>query len=809
MARLWTLPWVCAVALALAAWVAPSAAQAQAAAQLPPRVQLRNVLSDLILYGVHVQPDDFVTHYAAYLDAVGESWLQVEQQLASAPKPPTDSAEQLVPSVKEVQRNHQALTAAALQGRQMLDAFLDKLAARVPPEEADAYRAFRDQCQISFANEVSEGVMSQVWLRPPQEIGEWLRSTCNALQLKEEQRAAIAAALMLRSAGRSQAAQDLVRTLMESALAGAKKAEELGRQNAQVRWYEVEEATRLSKQAWARYAGLQWECWKDVRAHLPASLRRYMAMTFLTTLVQQPELVEDWEAEEQRRLPVVVDRAIWQGLDVIRTALALPGLTTEQRMELRQIGQQWADSKAESVESLVQAGLTRPADTTPADRLALEDEYRAKLAKVASAPWLMGIRALSDPAVAASVPDRAALSLAPEDDAAFPLPTPLRSLDPAADALWDKMLSGMSESVPAGAKEQLLAALALEPNREAVVRLIWDDAEADWQKNVAPRFQEYRSLKSKVDMYSRMDRSWRDREASGRRAEQATKASAALSASWAAADAWYDALAATLRASVPPERDGIVAAFVLGLVVDASMPVSPYRDMADVNPGRIALSTELSPAARAIAVQEVARAQPQLTSLVRVFRDRHWQLQPAGTQGDQAAKGRTEDPREAQSRYRREAAAVCAAIKGQLSPEDATVLTLLQASDRCPLVMVWLTDAADQLNRASAASPSQQPAFQAARATLKKEAEALMVINQAVAAMAARMPDWVSGEYQERTKSQEALQSRMRSLRSLAQDRRLLALIRLRSALPPDMAGQMSVLAKLSPVDALRRRASP
>ncbi|MFO0782999.1 MAG: hypothetical protein U0636_04895 [Phycisphaerales bacterium] len=797
------------MALALAAWVAPSAAQAQAAAQLPPRVQLRSVLSDLILYGVHVQPDDFVTHYAAYLDAVGESWLQVEQQLASAPKPAADSAEQLVPSVKEVQRNHQALTAAALQGRQMLDAFLDKLAARVPPEEADAFRAFRDQCQISFANEVSAGVMSQVWLRPPQEIGEWLRSSCNPLQLKEEQRVAIAAALMLRSAERSQAAQDLTRTLMESAMAGAKKAEELGKQNAAVHWYEVEDATRLSKQAWARYAGLQWACWKDIRALLPASLRRYLAMTFLTTLVQQPELVENWEAEEQRRLPVSVDQGFWSGPGVVRTALAVPGLTAEQRKELIQIGQQWADAKAESVESIVQAGLTHPADIKQADGFEVEDEYLAKLAKVAAVPWLMGIRALSDPAVAASVPDRSALSLAPEDDAAFPLPTTLRSLDPAADALWDKMLSGMSESVPAGAKEQLLAALALDPSREAVVRLIWDDADADWRKNVAPRFQEYRSLKSKVDLYSRMDRSWRDREASSRRAEQATKASAALSASWAAADAWYDALAATLRASVPPEREGIVAAFVLGLVVDASMPVSPYRDMADVNPGRAALCTELSPAARAIAVQEVARAQPLLTSLVRAFRDRHWQLQPAGTQGDQAAKGRTEDPREAQSRYRKEAAAVCAAIKGQLGPEDATMWALLLASDRCPLVMVWLTDAADQLNRVAGALQDQQPSMQAARAVLKKEAAAIMVVNQAIAAMAARVPDWVSGEYTGRTPLLETLHTRMRTMRALAMDRRLLALIRVRTVLPPELAGQMSVLSKLSPVDALRRRASP
>ena len=797
------------VLLAVAAWMAPQAAHAQVLAPVPPRVELRSVLADLILFGVHVQPDDFVAHYAAYLDAVGEAWLQVDQQPASAQRQTTDSTEGLVPSVKELQRSHQALTAAALQGRQMLEAYLDKLAASVPPEEADAYRAFRDQCQISFANEVSEGVMSQVWLRPPQEIGEWLRSSCNASQLKEEQRAAIAAALMLRSAERSQAAQDLTRTLMECAMAGAKRAEELGKQNAAVHWYEVEDATRLSKQAWARYAGLQWACWKDIREHLPASLRRYLAITFLTTLVQQPELVENWEAEEQRRLPVSVDQGFWSGPLVVRTALAVPGLTAEQRKELRQIGQQWADARAESVESIVQAGLTRPADTKQADRFEMEDEYRAKLAKVAGAPWLMGTRSLSDPAVVASIPDRAALSLAPEDDAAFPLPTTLRSLDPAADALWDKMLSGMAESVPAGAKEQLLAALALDPSREAVVRLIWDDADADWRKNVAPRFQEYRRLKSKADLYGRSDRPWADREAAGKRAEQASKAIAALSASWAAADAWYDALAATLRASVPPEKEGIVAAFVLGLMVETSMPVSPYRDMADVNPGRAALCTELSPAARAIAVQEAARAQPQLTALIRAFRDRHWKLQPSGTQGDQAAKDRQEDPREAQSRYRKEAAAVCAAIKGQLGPEDATMWALLLASDRCPLVMVWLTDAADQLNRVAGALQDQQPSVQAARAVLKKEAAAIMVMNQAVAAIAARMPDWVSGEYLERTPLQEALQIRMRTLRALAMDRRLLALIRVRSVLPPELAAQMSLLSKLSPVDALRRRAAP
>ena len=800
---------MCVVALALAAWVAPRAAQAQAPAQLPPRVELRDVLADLVLFGVHIQPSDFVAHYAAYLDAVGESWLQVERQVASAPQPPSDSAERLVPSVKELQRTHQALTAAALQGQQMLDAFLDKLAACVPPDEADAYRAFRDQCQVSLANEASDAVLSQLDIRHPQEIGGWLLVSCNPLQLKEEQRAAIAAALMRRSAERSQAAQDLTRTLKESALAGARMAEKLGKSNESVRWYDVEESTSLSQQAWVRYAGLQWECWKDIRAHLPASVRRYMAQTFLTTLVQRPELFDNWDAELERELPIMVDRANYQGLEVIRTALAIPGLTEEQRKGLRQICTQWAEARVEMVESCVQAELKRQGDTKPADPFALDDEYRAKLAEIAAAPWLMGVRVMSDPAVSAAVPDHATLSLAPEDDAAFPLPKGLGSLDPSAEIMWKWWLGEAPESPAAGAKEQLLAALALEPNRESVVRLIWDDAEAEWQKNVAPRFQEYRRLQSKTDRHGRIRMRPANAEESKRRTDQANAIQAALTASWAAADAWHDALAVTLRASVPPEKEPIAAAFGLGLIADAGLPVSPFRDSGDVNPGRASLSLELSAAGRAIAVQDVARVQPQLVALVRAIRDGCQQDQSSGAQGGRAEGGGEGAARAAQAGYRREVAAVCAAVKDKLSADDAKIWALLQASDRRPFFLVWLTDASVQLDRVSAAQPDQQPVIQAARAALRKDAEALVVMNETMASIAARLPDWVIGSYRERTMSQDALRAQMRSLRSLAQDRRLLALIRLRSALPPDVAGQMSVLSKLSPVDALRRRAAP
>lgn len=503
-----------------AAWVVTLGGQAHAGGppHAPPRVTLRDVAKRLMCFNIQVPPEVLVKVHDAYLDRYVEQFRTLDEEYASSPE--GKSVGQIIPGTRAVRHTSLLRAQSLVVGLRLVDEYMGELKPHVAPEQQSMLSAFHDDLQTMLIMSSMEGDGNRFGdILPPDDIMAWLLAYVNVDRLPAEQRATFAERCAAHAGARRAAALALSRAVEAARLRGGAKADELGiagrperpelsgdaasQRFAQETWNGLEHvltASRLTAKDMAPFAQAQIEAWKAIAPFLSCQERATMLNSFVSVL-----LYDRSDVGRADNVRVTVDGIIYGGgISVARTALALPGLTDEQRERTRAALNEWLSARAAALEKALLAANNEDQRAPALEAIEkLDADHLAKLAEVTGAWWL---DTLSDwtrsdlpetKAERSAIPKREELSLRREDDAAFPLPT---SDDGWRDTSWVNAWTRQNErsrGLPMEPARDLATRGANALRLTDAQRLVWaqlaDDFLATWDEQVAPRIEAARS----------------------------------------------------------------------------------------------------------------------------------------------------------------------------------------------------------------------------------------------------------------------------------------------------------------------------
>lgn len=520
-----------------AAWVVALGGPAHAGGppHAPPRVTLRDVAKRLMCFNIQVPPEVLVKAHDAYLDRYVEQFRTLDEEHANSSEGKAPSG--IIRGARAIRQVALVRAQSLMVGLRMLDEYMGELRPHVAPEQHAMLSAFHDDLQTVLIMSSMQGDWNRLGdVIPPDDIMTWVLAYVNVDRLSAEQRATFAERCVGHAGARRAAALVLARVVEAARLRGGAKADELGiagrpeqpevsgdvasQRLAEETWNGLEgvrTASRLTARDTAPFAQAQIEAWKAIAPFLSLHERATMLNSFVSVL-----LCDRSDVGRTDGLRVTVDRLMYGGgISVARTALALPGLTDEQRQRARALLSEWLSARAAALEKALLAANSE-GERGPAleaiDKLDLD--LRARLAEVTGARWLKA-QARDDGTPSnrpdtstdrSAVPKREDLALAPEDDAAFPLPS--------ADSGWLEWAwledwarrTERRQGLPAEPARDLAMRGADAMRLTGAQRLIWtqltDDFLATWDEQVAPRLKAARSGDKSADSRQARTEAW-------------------------------------------------------------------------------------------------------------------------------------------------------------------------------------------------------------------------------------------------------------------------------------------------------------
>lgn len=585
-------------AILLVTWLVP-AAMGQSLAYAPNRLPLWLVIRAASDCAIQLPPAPLLDAYERYTLEYLDTFRELDAAYAAA-MASSSAMRGEVPDGKEERVASQMRRRSLEHATRLTDELLDVLAPLVPPEQVERVAAFRDEVHTRA-----------LWASMPRLFGQWVRvdapfnlpdliavstgpndrgavawaDLCSAYRLTAASRRAVAVAIWSEM---DEARMRAARTASQVGLSGLLDTADQGDSDS-ARWYElvsqVQAAASLDEQVRRAHAKAMWEFWVAARGALPAPVRsRTMGELQRATSVGDLMTLS---------LPAQVDSARSQdGAHIVRTALALPGLTDSQRAQLREVGLKWIDDRTRLIEGAFEAlaGGTSRGDAWQ-ELLALDVSARDRLAEISGAAWLRArVDANGNPlrttvSVPSSLVNRSGFVLSASDDAAVPLINRAAVGGGGADeteAIGRATLRyrGMPAPPQSSCKSRAASDLGLSEGESAVVDALLDDMWRRWGAEVEPRVQKLDRATREFTEKSNAPSIGSDaeREAYYEDYRVGVKTIALLREdAWRQANLEWNALAAALGAALPPGKRDLAVLWVQNERAEMCMPPTNSR----------------------------------------------------------------------------------------------------------------------------------------------------------------------------------------------------------------------------------------
>lgn len=820
--------------IALLAWLAPCApALAQTLPYAPSRVPMVQVMRAASTCGVHLQPQAVLDAYEAYTLRYLDTFRELDAAHAAAVAA-SSAMRGVVPDAKEERTASQMRRRSLEHATRLTDELLDALAPAVPAAEAEYIPAFRDELHaVTLWGSAPTLIAEWAQVNMPTNLSPFLSDQVAFGKLDDAALASLQAVMRSTAAERRTVAAKLWRSADDARVRAATTAEQVGLSGKPEKqspsgsydpeWAElaqqVQQVTMLDDETVRAHLKLQWQLWLGAREALPQAVRRQVMGEMQGAI---PTMVP---LSSSLMIPVMLDMSYSpDGTHIVRTALALPGLTPEQRRQIREEGLRWLDARAQLLEDMLGKFSSGATDLDHKPLVDLDVAARSRLAEITEAPWLrLRLDASGRPRHTrmdpAEVPSQGSLALAPEDDAAVPLG--LRGAGNARSSVTPDMIGraqrkseGKPPAPSTDCKARAEKDLALSEGEAAVFGSLLEDMVARWRAEVEPRVQRYGDEVSAFHGNRAFPQDGTEAEQAAYFESYRTEArriGALREDAWRNAhDAWK-ALASSASAALPAEKRDLATLWIEN--ERAEMCVPQINSRIRIPTITSLMSTPyLDAASRGRAVVVLAERAPTLVDQVDEFRALYARSRPDSIELFALQVGLSDQ--ESQADVAKAHAATRAALDRVIAGCDETVASMCEqlSPEACADVrrarqalqavggLMSLRPLLDELPAG--------PARDAAQAAVLREQPRLNQLADEYFECVLRERTDLEGSWDPRTMTSPNF-ARGSILYSAANDLYVISLWRIRNLLPPEVAQSCKSFERLRALDGMLPSARP
>jgi len=493
-------------------WLVPLAeAQAQTLPYAPPRVTLSQVTRAAFNCGVHPPAEALLNAYEAYTLRYLDTFRELDA--ANAATVASSSAMRgLVPDAKEERTLSQMRRRSLEHATRLTDELLDALVLALPAAETAYAPAFRDELHVMTLCG-SEPDTHVGWVSVESPFSHWssLTARLSVPGVDEQAVAAFQQGCRQSASVRRAAASALWRALDDARLRSAEAAQEAGLsgrseseptdESERNEWRSMVSQIRgvaaLDSAVVRAHFKAQHALWREVRGSLPRPDRWHMVSEALDGI--RP-FVEN-ARPSALLLPVCLDSIYSdEGVLFARTVLALPGLTADQRRQVRDEALLLLDSRNAAMDDIVESfGNATLGDAQWRALQKVELAGRNRMSAITGVAWLHmsagADGAVQFPAITPeTLPPPGSLVLAPEDDAVIPPyvrevganSTP-REIEQASR--MGRRFEGYPPAPRTDCISRAVAELGLAEGERAVFATMFEDLGTRWNAEVEPRIE--------------------------------------------------------------------------------------------------------------------------------------------------------------------------------------------------------------------------------------------------------------------------------------------------------------------------------